>query len=199
MGQLLRLTAALALLSTPTLAMDLAEGTLAPPVPAHTAYCANPQYAADCRVDTREAAVIAYSEKLLLDLRTVNAGVNGRIAQVKDREHWGVEDSWNRAEDGQGDCEDIQLLKREILVRQGLPRRALLITVVLDENHEGHAVLMVRTTKGDLILDNKQNRVLPWDETGYRYIKRESQSGPGWVWLQAVMSPPATASMPEEE
>ena len=62
---------------------------------------------------------------------------------------------------------------------RGLPRRAMRMTVVIDELGEGHAVLMVRTDQGDYILDNKTSSILPWDETGYVFIKRESQSGDG--------------------
>ena len=67
------------------------------------------------------------------------------------------------------------------------------MTVVTDQKGEGHAVLMVRTNHGDLILDNKTNRVLPWLETGYTFVKREGQDSTGWVVLGGVMSPIATA------
>jgi len=82
-----------------------------------------------------------------------------------------------------GDCEDYQLLKRRMLIEAGLPRRALRMTVVIDENGEGHAVLTVRTDRGDVILDNKSDEVLEWFRTNYRYIKRESAETMGWVYL----------------
>jgi predicted transglutaminase-like cysteine proteinase len=68
------------------------------------------------------------------------------------------------------------------------------MTVVIDEKREGHAVLMVRTDRGDFILDNKTNAVLPWHDTGYIYVKREGQGGPAWVSLGGVTSPVATAN-----
>ncbi len=37
-------------------------------------------------------------------------------------------------------------------------------------------MLMVRTDRGDLILDNKTNAVLPWQRTGYSFVKREGQT-----------------------
>jgi predicted transglutaminase-like cysteine proteinase len=76
------------------------------------------------------------------------------------------------------------LLKRKILVEAGLPRRALRITVVIDETNAGHAVLMVRTNEGDLILDNRTNAVLPWSEIRYDFVKRESANAVGWVLLE---------------
>ena len=103
-------------------------------------------------------------------------------------------DRWDLAEDGAGDCEDFQLLKRHRLVEAGLPRRAMRMTVVLDDQDEGHAVLMVRTDRGDLILDNKTMAVLPWQRTPYTYVKREGQDSAAWVSLNGVASPVATAN-----
>jgi predicted transglutaminase-like cysteine proteinase len=86
--------------------------------------------------------------------------------------------------DGMGDCEDYQLLKRKLLVEAGLPRRAMRMTVVIDDIDEGHAVLTVRTGAGDLILDNKVDAVLPWHEVKYEFIKRESSRSAEWLFLQ---------------
>ncbi len=48
-------------------------------------------------------------------------------------------------------------------------------------------VLMVRTDRGDFILDNQEPKVLLWTETGYRFIKRQSQENPNrWVSLGNV-------------
>ncbi len=51
------------------------------------------------------------------------------------------------------------------------------MTAVIDEQGQGHAVLMVLTDKGDFILHNKRNAILPWRRTGYTFIKREGTSG----------------------
>jgi predicted transglutaminase-like cysteine proteinase len=120
--------------------------------------------------------------------------VNKRIKPITDQEHWGVVDRWDFPNDGEGDCEDYQLLKRKILARAGLPRRAMRMTVVIDEEGQGHAVLTVRTSRGDFVLDNKHDAVLTWDQTPYTYVKRESQAGTGWVSLGGVASPTATAN-----
>jgi predicted transglutaminase-like cysteine proteinase len=53
---------------------------------------------------------------------------------------------------------------------------------------------MIRTNRGDLVLDNKHGAVLPWHETGYVYVKREGQSGTGWVSLGGATSPVVTAN-----
>ena len=62
------------------------------------------------------------------------------------------------------------------------------MTVVLDEIGDGHAVLTVRTDRGDLILDNKTYAVKRWDETGYSFIKREAETATGWAFVE---DPPA--------
>lgn len=59
---------------------------------------------------------------------------------------------------------------------------ALLITVVLDENGDGHAVLIVRAGNSELVLDNKIDEIVPWEKTPYTYVKRQSESNPSrWV------------------
>jgi predicted transglutaminase-like cysteine proteinase len=113
---------------------------------------------------------------------------------MTDQDHLHVADRWDLAEDGIGDCEDFQLLKRHLLAQAGLPRRAMRMTVVIDEKGEGHAVLTLITDRGDLVLDNKTSAILPWHRTGYVFIKRESQDAVAWVSLGGVTSPVTTAN-----
>jgi predicted transglutaminase-like cysteine proteinase len=68
------------------------------------------------------------------------------------------------------------------------------MAVVIDEEGQGHAVMMVRTSRGDFVLDNKRDLVLTWEQTPYTYVKRESQAGVGWVSLGGLASPTATAN-----
>jgi predicted transglutaminase-like cysteine proteinase len=71
-----------------------------------------------------------------------------------------------------------------MLIQSGWPQEALLVTVVRDKRDEGHAVLTVTTDKGDYILDNQNEDILLWSKTGYRFVKRQSQSDPNmWVSL----------------
>lgn len=167
-------------------------GPSARPVAAWTALCA--RMPAECAVDTSEPATITLTPRIRDLLARVNRRVNARIKPITDLAHWGVVDRWDYPDDGFGDCEDYQLLKRRMLVERGLPRRALRMTVVIDDIGEGHAVLMVRTDRGDLILDNKTNAVLSAPATGYTFIKREGQDGLTWVTLNAGASPVATAN-----
>ena len=73
-------------------------------------------------------------------------------------------------------------MKRKLLVERGWSTGALLVTVVFDEIGDGHAVLLVRTDRGELVLDNKTDAVLAWYETAYRFVKRQSVADPNrWV------------------
>ena len=119
-------------------------------------------------------------------LRKVNKSVNLSIEPVSNLEHWGtIIDHWDYPTDGKGDCKIYALEKRRLLIEKGIPRQALLMTIVRDRNGMGHAILTVKTDKGDLILDNLTDEVLPWEATGYRFVKRQSQEDPNvWVSIQ---------------
>jgi predicted transglutaminase-like cysteine proteinase len=148
----------------------------------------------DCTRDTTEPEWIGLTPPLWRKLVAVNAAVNDRVQPLADMTHWGLTESWDYPVDGKGDCEDYALEKRKRLIAAGFPNRALLLTVVLDETGQGHAVLTVRTNRGDLVLDNKRDAIFPWNATGYTFIKRESQSQPGWVGLGNAGGHTATAT-----
>lgn len=162
------------------------------PTPAWIAFCA--QQPQECAYDPSEPATIVLDQEIWKTIVDVNERVNKEILPVTDQDHWGVADRWDYPDDGLGDCEDIQLLKRRFLTKAGLPQRALRMTVVIDELGAGHAVLMARTDRGDYILDNKRNAVLSWQQTGYRYVKREGSDSAAWVWLGNQAAPMVTAT-----
>lgn len=157
-------------------------------------FCSKRAYAAECAVDTSEPERVEMTPKLWRLVTATNLKVNRDIEPITDMDHWGVVERWDMAEDGKGDCEEYVNIKRKRLVEAGVPRRALRVVVVIDDENAGHAVLMLRTDRGDYILDNKRNAVLIWHQTGYVYIKRESQDRVGWVALGGVTSPATVAS-----
>lgn len=144
---------------------------------------------AECRVDVSEAERVEMTPKLWKTILTLNNRINREIEAETDQDHWGVVDHWGIPTDGKGDCEDYALLKRQRLAELGIPRRAMRMTVVIDEENAGHAVLMIRTDRGDFILDNKRNAVLPWGQTGYVFVKRESELRTGWTSLGGAQTP----------
>jgi predicted transglutaminase-like cysteine proteinase len=154
-------------------------------------FCA--EYPHDCDVKPLEARDVVLTQKAWKDLTRINKSVNDSIKPVTDMEHWGVVERWSYPDDGKGDCEDYVLLKRKMLMQAGWPRQALLITVVRDSKGEGHAVLTVKTDKGEYILDNQEEQILLWSETTYRFVKRQSQNDPN-VWVSLGDTRPAFAT-----
>ena len=161
---------------------SLVASDRAPPLPAWTIFCE--QHASECMVDVAEPEIILLTNNSLEIIEAVNRNVNRSITPRRDLDHWGKIDQWDLPTDGEGDCEDYQLLKRKLLVEAGLPRRAMRMTVVIDETGQGHAVLTIRTADGDLILDNRADAVLRVHEVAYEFIKRESSHAVEWLFLE---------------
>jgi predicted transglutaminase-like cysteine proteinase len=153
------------------------------------------EYDPECKTKPSIPRDVVLSTQAWKDLVRVNRYVNTNIKPMTDMDHWGVVERWNYPDDGYGDCEDYVLQKRKMLMQAGWPREALLITVVRDRNGDGHAILTVKTDKGEFVLDNQTDDILLWSDTGYRFVKRQSQSDPNvWVSLGEPHMTPATAS-----
>jgi predicted transglutaminase-like cysteine proteinase len=125
--------------------------------------------------------VVELTPALEAELTVVNHSVNSRIRERSDLETSGKADDWRLASNV-GDCEDFAITKKKELLDRGWPASALLLTVVRQRfSNEGHTVLTVRTSKGDLILDSLRPRVKLWSNTPYRYFARQSAHG-GQAW-----------------
>ncbi|MEP9376035.1 transglutaminase-like cysteine peptidase [Aquabacter sp. CN5-332] len=165
-----------------------AIGGTSPPV-GYVRFCAD--NGADCAASGEVVFEVSLDKAHLSQLEKVNNTLNTEIEPVTDLEHFGETERWTYPTDGKGDCEDYVLAKRKALIKLGWPASVLLITVVRDKDGDGHAVLTVVTDRGDLILDNQASEILPWQDTGYRYVKRQSQGDPAlWVALGETRSPP---------
>jgi predicted transglutaminase-like cysteine proteinase len=146
------------------------------------------RYPGECEDVDRDPQTITLTDETYAVLDEINLATNRRIQAVTDLEHIGVIDRWDLPSDGKGDCEDIALLKRKLLIAQGFPRQALLMTVVWDLNGEGHAVLTAHTDRGDYILDNLSPLLRLWSATGYRFVKRQSdRNEQDWVFLDETL------------
>ena len=163
-----------------------AFGDTLPPI-GYVNFCQ--EHRADCRPGPRFADRIQLTPAKFGQIEEVNTAVNTEIAPETDLDLYGKPEYWTYPTT-KGDCEDYVLLKRRILIERGFPESTLLITVVRDENDEGHAVLTVRTDKGDFVLDNKRREVMRWSDTPYTFIKRQSERNP-LVWISLL--PPETA------
>jgi predicted transglutaminase-like cysteine proteinase len=149
----------------------------------HYEFCkANP---AECSIRPKDLAPLRMTAALWRQLGSVTAAVNAAVKPMSDFDIYGKDEVWAYPDRGVGDCEDYVLEKRRRLSKLGLSLADLLITVVRKPDGEGHAVLTVRTDKGDYILDNLTDKVRAWDRTGYRYLKRQAIDNVGrWVSIR---------------
>jgi len=159
-------------------------GTTSVPIGWHI-FCK--EHAIECHAATGSAQRVTLTEQTWKTMIDIDQLVNRSITGISDEDHYhisakGIANWWTYPDDGMGNCNDYALLKKRLLVEAGWPSSALFLTVVLDHHNEGHLVLMARTDRGDLILDNLEDKVLLWYQTGYTFLKRQSAEDPDtWV------------------
>lgn len=142
----------------------------------HYEYCQT--HSRDCSIRTRNIKPVKLTRQRWDEMVKANARSNISIIPVTDEEYYGVPELWTMPKT-HGDCEDYALMKRAELLSKGWPASSLLITVVRQQNGDGHAVLTVRTDRADYILDNLNGKILPWNETEYSYLKRQAAANSG--------------------
>jgi predicted transglutaminase-like cysteine proteinase len=116
-------------------------------------------------------------------LSSVNRRINAAMIATTDQQAFGQNEYWampltgpdRQANRGRplADCEDFALEKREALIRAGIPVDSLYLAVGHTERLGRHAVLVVATDQGDLVLDNLNDWVLGWERTGYTWLSRQ--------------------------
>jgi len=157
------------------------RGKTAQPI-GHHEFCQ--LHPSECEIRTPDPHLVSLTPKRWNELVAVNGSVNGRIIPATDQAIFGRPEVWIYPTK-KGDCEDLVLLKRRLLMNKGWPASALLITVVRQKNGDGHAVLTVTTDRGDLVLDNLNPQVTLWNQTAYLYVKRQSEFDTGlWVAVE---------------
>ncbi|MBZ9703753.1 MULTISPECIES: transglutaminase-like cysteine peptidase [unclassified Mesorhizobium] len=139
-------------------------------------------HSAECSIRSPANAPESMTGQLLREISAVNLSVNTRVKPMSDMDNYGKDEWWAYPDNGFGDCEDYALEKQRELQAAGIAIANLLMTVVRKPDGEGHAVLTVRTDKGDFVLDNLSDKVRLWNQTGYRYLKRQASDNSGrWV------------------
>jgi predicted transglutaminase-like cysteine proteinase len=151
---------------------------------------------AECRPAAEEPRDVVLTPDLLQQLFSINSYVNDRVKWTSDTELYGKTEHWAYPLD-RGDCEDMVLEKRRLLAGAGWPLGTLLITTVEDRTAKNqlHAVLTVRTDRGELILDNQTPEILFWYETNYQYLTRQSPADPN-VWVSFRTDQPKPGATP---
>ncbi|EFG2885676.1 transglutaminase-like cysteine peptidase [Escherichia coli] len=160
----------------------------------HYEFCK--EYPRLCSIRSRDAGPIKLDDAMWQTVSAINVAVNKAIRPMNDIDIYGKTEVWAFPTAGVGDCEDYVLEKQRLLVKAGIPTSDLLITVLRKPDGEGHAVLTVRTDIGDYILDNLNNDIVHWSDTGYHFLKRQSSTDTGrWVSIRGGETTPSVASV----
>lgn len=146
------------------------------------------RFATQCIASPGSATAISLTDKAWKDLTRINRQVNDSIWPEDDEKHYGRSEFWTIPTDGLGDCDDYAVTKRKDLIDAGFPISALRLAVVYSPQSGRHAVLTVKTDKGDLVLDNLRNDIVSWNTTGFLWIERQAATDPlKWASLQQPM------------
>ena len=137
----------------------------------HFNYCR--QHPEDCVSNAASPLAPVLTSEKWSQMIEINKHANISVTPATDMKLYSKEEYWTLP-GKYGDCEDYVLLKRKLLIKRGWPVSSLLVTVVRQPSGEGHAVLTVRTSKADFVLDNLNSKILPWNKTEYQYLKRQS-------------------------
>jgi predicted transglutaminase-like cysteine proteinase len=149
---------------------------------------------AECADKPGSPATVVLDAATWATLQQINMAFNAAIQPEEDAVHYGRVDYWTIPTDGHGDCEDYALAKRKALVAANLSPRALRIAVARSPQGEAHAVLTVATDRGDYVLDNLTDAILPWNETHLAWIARQAPGQAQWASLGEGTSGLAVAS-----
>ena len=121
------------------------------------------------------SSTVKASADVMATLKWVNSRVNNAITPRNDS----GADVWN-ASASSGDCEDYVLAKRRALIKAGLPASSLRIAYVKTRGGVGHAILVVKTSRGDFVLDNLNRSVRPLSQSGYRIVSMSGANPKSW-------------------
>ncbi|MGH6958722.1 MAG: transglutaminase-like cysteine peptidase [Caulobacteraceae bacterium] len=141
------------------------------------------------------AAPVSMTPALMRTVADVNERVNRSILYVSDEALYGVKDYWtlplSPGGPAAGDCKDYVLEKRRALAADGIPVADLSIAIVRTARGETHAVLLLTTDRGELVLDSLTSEIRPWRKVRYAWLERQR---PGRPLAWAVVLPPRTVS-----
>jgi predicted transglutaminase-like cysteine proteinase len=151
----------------------------------HVRFCL--RYPSDCASSSAQITRIELDPPTMDLLRRINQDVNLSIAPKEKNYGSDLDTGWTIAPD-MGDCNDYAVTKRHDLLESGLPSAALRLSVTRTTSGVGHLVLVVVTTKGDVVMDNLTDAIRPWQITEYQWVKIQSATDPRF-WYS--VKPPA--------
>jgi predicted transglutaminase-like cysteine proteinase len=179
------LLAAVCLASPASAGSYLPTGAAAVPPAGFLGFCV--KHLQDCIAKAQEPASVELTDARRRMLEDVQNDINTSVRPRVDPTH-----TWDYPTDGTGDCNKYALAKRRDLVAMGWPKNTLLLATATTEGGEGHLVLVARTDRGDLVLDNRVSHVVDWSALPYHWISLQSQQSPlRWV---SILSQPITTA-----
>lgn len=119
-------------------------------------------------------------------LQVVNSRINDAIRPMTDEQAFGVSNYWtlplSEGPRPVGNCKHYALEKRKALVEAGVPAAALSMAIVRTHEGELHAILLVATDHGELVLDNLTPKIVGWNAAPYSWLARQRPGHPlKWV------------------
>ncbi len=146
-------------------------------------------------VNTGGPLIMVLDKNRKSQLISVNNSVNHTIRPINDKpgaDVWSIDVT-------AGDCEDFALTKRKKLMQLGWSSESLKIAVAITSNGEGHAVLVAKTSEGDLVLDNRFNAIKEWRKTDLRWVMAQTGDNPKyWAKVKANVEEPQFVSAARE-
>ena len=127
--------------------------------------------------------------KIILDqqswdkINEINTDVNTTVKYKSDLALYQQPDFWTIAE-SEGDCDDYVLTKRKRLHEAGVAKDVMRIATCWTENGEYHAVLLLETNAGTLVLDNRFNNILHFQELMYSWHLIQTTYSNKTIWRE---------------
>ena len=128
-------------------------------------------------------ALVAQLEPLTDEekLERVNEVVNS-ARYASDRSNWGVADYWETPQElfsRGGDCEDFAIAKYLLLRDIGIEPARMQLVISKD-----HAFLVVATTSGPVVLDNRRDKITPLERRQLKRVQFTMNETSWSAWLQ---------------
>jgi predicted transglutaminase-like cysteine proteinase len=173
--------------------VTVAQAITIAPAPTRDIVAGPAAEAPQLRSNRVEPATIAWSGDLRRTVERLNRDVNQKIIGRSDEATYGLVDYWHtplsapHSGPAYGDCKDYVLEKRRALMAVGVPGGAMSIAIVKTSWNVTHAVLLVSTDQGEMVLDNLNPWIVAWNQLDYRWLTRQTPGAPlDWVRVEGM-------------
>lgn len=123
---------------------------------------------------------LPWSMDLSRELAQVNDEAN---AIPPDTRPQGLDDTWD-VRPAVADCNDYAVTKRDALLRRGHPASVLLLAEVIMPGGKHHLVLIVRTSRDDVVLDSLTPALMSRQDVKYKFLRVQSPADPN-AWTSS--------------